>query len=487
MKTKVLFESDGNRYFQDVTNNFLLHLPDELFKQIEKYLNEPNTTVSNNSTYYERKAKFLIEKLTDMRTIEENYSGRLSSEMVENTLANTKQIVFELTERCNLNCEYCGYGKLYEDYLPRQNKDLPWEYICSLIEYLNKYWVSHRYASVNKSIAISFYGGEPLLKMDLIKQIVLLMKGKSTNSLQFVYSMTTNGTLLDKYMDFLVENDVQLLISLDGNEHNNSYRLTKSGGGSFYEVVSNVMLLKERFPEYFKEKVMFASVLHNRNSVNEINSFFRKQFDKDTAISEVSPIGIKSEKKEQFYAMYQNIIESLNQAEDYDRIKEDMFINEPDTKSLMHYFNAYSGNYIKNYKSFFVDKESVRWLPTGTCVPFGKKIFLTATGIILPCERIGHQYALGYVDKTGVNLDFHEIASKYNQYYDNIKKQCTTCYRLKHCLQCIFYIDEIDSQPACKGYFNESKFKKYLSENVAFLRKNNRLYKKIMTEVILEE
>jgi len=125
MKSKVLFQSNKNCYLQDVTNNFLLFLPEELSKQIEKHLDDPNFTIDNNSTYYTRKAKFLMEKLTEQRAVAQNYSGRLSSEIVKNTFANTRQITFELTERCNLNCEYCGYGVLYGDFLPRQNKDLP--------------------------------------------------------------------------------------------------------------------------------------------------------------------------------------------------------------------------------------------------------------------------------------------------------------------------------------------------------------------------
>ena len=487
MKSKILFQSEGNHYLQDVTNNLLLFLPCELSKQIEKRLGDPSSVVSEKSNYYARKAEFLIGKLADERTVVENFSGRLSSETIENTLANTRQITFELTERCNLSCEYCGYGELYGDYSPRQNKDLSWEYVHSLIEYMDKYWNSSKYASVNKSIAIGLYGGEPLLKVDLIKQIMHLLKEKSTNNLRFVYTMTTNGVLIDQYMDFLVENDVQLLISLDGDEYNNSYRVTKTGKNSFHTIVSNAMLLKERFPEYFREKVMFAAVLHNRNSVSDINKFFREKFDKGVNISEVNPMGIRVEKKELFNTMYRNTVESLNQAEDYDRIKEDMFVSEPDTRTLMSYLHAYSGNCIKNYKGFFVDKESENWLPTGTCVPFGKRIFLTADGKILPCERISHQYTLGYIDDNGVHIDCQGIADKYNQYYDNLESQCSNCYRLKHCLQCIFYLDDIESNPICQGYFDEARFKRYLSENTAFLSRNPQLYKKIMTEVILED
>jgi uncharacterized protein len=39
-------------------------------------------------------------------------------------LSNLRQIVFEVTDACNLKCKYCGYGDFYEDYDKRENKNL---------------------------------------------------------------------------------------------------------------------------------------------------------------------------------------------------------------------------------------------------------------------------------------------------------------------------------------------------------------------------
>ncbi len=46
----------------------------------------------------------------------------ISTELVKHSLANTLQITFEITDACNLNCAYCGYGNLYSDYYERLNK-----------------------------------------------------------------------------------------------------------------------------------------------------------------------------------------------------------------------------------------------------------------------------------------------------------------------------------------------------------------------------
>lgn len=41
------------------------------------------------------------------------------------------------------------------------------------------------------------------------------------------YLMTTNATLIHKHIDFLVDNKFNIMISLDGNEGNDSYRIIK--------------------------------------------------------------------------------------------------------------------------------------------------------------------------------------------------------------------------------------------------------------------
>lgn len=39
---------------------------------------------------------------------------------IEQNLINLKQLVFEVTDACNLRCKYCGYADLYEGYDKRE-------------------------------------------------------------------------------------------------------------------------------------------------------------------------------------------------------------------------------------------------------------------------------------------------------------------------------------------------------------------------------
>ncbi len=36
--------------------------------------------------------------------------------LIANQLRNLRQITFEVTDRCNLKCKYCGYGEFYDNY-----------------------------------------------------------------------------------------------------------------------------------------------------------------------------------------------------------------------------------------------------------------------------------------------------------------------------------------------------------------------------------
>ena len=59
---------------------------------------------------------------------------------IEYSLANLKQLVFEVTDACNLRCKYCAYADLYEGYDQRENLKLPFQKAKLIIDYLYEYW-----------------------------------------------------------------------------------------------------------------------------------------------------------------------------------------------------------------------------------------------------------------------------------------------------------------------------------------------------------
>lgn len=277
-----------------------------------------------------------------------------------------------------------------------------------------------------------------------------------------------------------------LLISLDGDELNNSYRVDKNGKGVFERITKNVEGVRSNYPEYFSEKVNFNSVLHNRNSVASIHGFFKEHFGKFPSIGELNNSGIRADMVAEFNETYRNVNESLHQSENYEAIEKELFMNLGIFQSLTIFLHQYSGFVYRDYLDLLYKPKIVGRIPTGNCIPFAKKVFVTVNGKILPCERIGHQFGLGEISETTVEIDFQVIANRYNQYFEKLKTQCHTCHNVTACIQCIFNLSDIEKNPTCYGHMNSKQFSNYVAYNMEHLRNSPEDYPRIMKEVIFE-
>ena len=86
-----------------------------------------------------------------------------------------------------------------------------------------------------------FLDGEPLLKKDLIYETINYAKKlEKENDIKFLYSITTNGTLIDdEFIKVAKQNDFLIGYSLDGKaETQNKNRFTHANEDTF-EIVSN--------------------------------------------------------------------------------------------------------------------------------------------------------------------------------------------------------------------------------------------------------
>lgn len=407
---------------------------------------------------------------------------QLTAEDVKLFFANTQQITFEVTERCNLNCKYCGYGSLYNNKDPRHNNNLTTNDALALLRKIKELWSKGYDVSGPSVIHISFYGGEPLLNMSLIRQIIDYVESEmKTFSKDFQFSMTTNAVLLRKYIDYLVKKNFRLLISLDGDEYANSYRVDTREHPSFHKVIDNLDYIKTVYPNFFLNNVDFNSVITNRTTNSSTISYIQKRYGKTPSTSEINNVGINPLMLRTFQEMYQPKNDDLSIQEEH---TPDSFKHAPKFENVAKYFQMYSEYFFSDYNELlYLSNTSKSKPPTGTCLPFTKKIFISAYGKIFPCERIGFTYSLGKIQNGVVELDYQNVADKYNSYYSRISPVCSKCSDYRGCLNCFFNTSQLVSPNAKCNYFVTPKEFQLMQEEIYdFVRTFPKSYEYIMTK-----
>jgi uncharacterized protein len=128
-----------------------------------------------------------------------------------------------ITSKCNLDCEYC-FTHFNKDF---PQKDSTFETGKAIVDFL-------LINSTTPNVGISFFGGEPLLQIGLMKEVVVYAKerGKLARK-NFNFSVTTNATLItEELIEWFKAVGISPLISLDGMPHEENKRLFGSGGAS---------------------------------------------------------------------------------------------------------------------------------------------------------------------------------------------------------------------------------------------------------------
>ena len=207
--------------------------------------------------------------LTGVRKIEIEHSmTEFLEDMLNNELAH---LCLQVTQNCNLRCEYCVFSGSYVNRV-HSNKRMDWKVAKRAIDFLYE----HSGNSDNE-ILIGFYGGEPILEIDLIKKCVEYAK-KTFRDKDVQFNLTTNATLLnDEIIDYLFQSDFAITISLDGPEEvQDLHRVWIDGSGSFNKVIKNIekMLAKRKYET--SDKVILNSVLTDDVDLKSILYFFNK-------------------------------------------------------------------------------------------------------------------------------------------------------------------------------------------------------------------
>jgi sulfatase maturation enzyme AslB (radical SAM superfamily) len=154
---------------------------------------------------------------------------------------NTANIAVLLTRKCQLNCAYCRIDRNYPD--------MSWEILRKSIDLL--------FTSAGDNLELQFFGGEPLLRFDLVKKGISYCKKKELQTgKKITYLLTTNGLLLDdKKIKYFKKNKAVILLSLDGKkmQHIKNRPMASGKDRAFGKIVHNFEKIIENKADYFIE------------------------------------------------------------------------------------------------------------------------------------------------------------------------------------------------------------------------------------------
>lgn len=205
-------------------------------------------------------------------------------------------ITLDLTKRCVLACSYC-FSKCFEKY---DEDDLTPEMGRKIIDWL----IAPSTRGDAKRVDISFWGGEPLMKWDLLKDLVLYAEGKAKEAgIEVGFGGTTNVVLLTpEKFDFMDEHRIRFLLSIDGiKEHHDRHRKFKNGKGSWEVVDRNATEILKRWPD---SQVRFSYSVENLDGImDDLNYLYDKGF-RDIVYSPVSEGNWTDERKAKLIEMW---------------------------------------------------------------------------------------------------------------------------------------------------------------------------------------
>ena len=145
-----------------------------------------------------------------------------------------KSLCLHIAHDCNLRCGYCfaSTGSFGHD----RGLMSP-EVACRAVDFLLEHGGSRKHAEID------FFGGEPLLNMETVRAAVAhIRKREAETGKIFNLTLTTNAVLLNQEnLDFLNQENIQLILSIDGRrEVHDRMRPFAGGAGSYDKVLANM-------------------------------------------------------------------------------------------------------------------------------------------------------------------------------------------------------------------------------------------------------
>lgn len=446
-----LFHTRDNGYIYDLgTGKILLCTPDEYEVLNNIVENDGAGDVQslgmNDDGLLEclrvLKKTIVEEKLLQAPPLTEFASSHSQFELVKEQIeSNLQQITLEVTQNCNLRCKYCIYSDDNDGFRDFDTHDMTWDIAKKAIDY----GIAHS----REKLSVSFYGGEPLLKFELIKKCVEYSRQVAEGRV-IRHSMTTNMTLMTKEIaEYLASIDqFTVVCSLDGpKEIHDENRLTIDGNGSFDRAIKGLRYLVDAYGDRAETHLSLSMVMTlpaDDEKLKRIQDFFSSlEWLPSKMTKNISYVVSSSHRMERLThntgSKNTAISEYINPLADWSQ-DNSVFSSKIDDKDI--FTNSFMQSaYLKIHKRMIVNNPIGCYNLSGCCIPASRRLYITATGKFLLCEKIGNAPYIGDVDN---GIDLESIKKNYlDDYMDEAKKLCSNCWAVRFCGNC--YVDCYDS------------------------------------------
>lgn len=315
------------------------------------------------------------------------------------------RLLLEVTKRCNLNCDYCFVSGAA--CTSKQEKDMSEE---TLIKALDMFIGMNTEC---EHIGVDFYGGEALIRFDLIKKAVEYIKG-TVKDKPVSFGISTNGVLLNKsVVKWLNENpEVHFTCTVNGPYHD-VYRKTHSGKGSLEIIMHNLEYIKSNYPVVWENQVRFIANVNCDTEKLVILDFYHENIGKIPEL--ITTVDWHDAHKLPFTENY-----NISFAEKIDFAKESYYADY--FKNSL--WSIHKRSTIKENKTAFIN----------SCFPGEVKLFIRVDGTVSFCEQSCEKSAIGNIEN---GISENSLRKIYSDAKDLYNKKCTCCWAQRLCENCI--------------------------------------------------
>ncbi len=236
------YELNGMKIVIDVASG-AIHIVDELTWDIlEQGISDDSALVEALKGKYAVPA--ILEALDELKALDAEGLLNAADSYEEKVLSEkravfTKALCLNIAHDCNIRCGYCfaSTGNYHGG-----RKLMPLEVAKEAIDFLLAT------SGSRKRLEVDFFGGEPLLNFDVVRETVAYAREKEKAfGKRIGFTMTTNGTLMDEaFLQFADQSLDNVVVSIDGRKSvNDKMRKFVDGAGTFDAILPKIKTFVE--------------------------------------------------------------------------------------------------------------------------------------------------------------------------------------------------------------------------------------------------